>query len=105
MAAEQPKASVPNVTGDAQQKLTESDVNKVKAAVRDLPTTDPALEVDAGQAPALKLEGDAEPKRAAEQRDKLNDASAKALADGKKDAASSRMPRTSPPSGTRPRWR
>jgi len=87
VAPPQAQTPPPKVTGDAQQKLTESDVAKVQAAVKDLPTTDPALEVDAGPAPELSLEGDADPQRVNEQRAKLNDASAMALQGGRQDAA------------------
>jgi hypothetical protein len=59
-------ATTPRLPGDSQ--LSEQDVREVQTAVGKLPTTDPALDVTAGDAPRLQLEGNADPTRVRDQR-------------------------------------
>lgn len=75
----------PRLPGDA--ALTEADAAKAQAAVRNLPTTDPALNVTAGEPPRLELNGDADPKRAQEQRAKLDGSLTETQTQGQKDTA------------------
>lgn len=77
----------PRVSGNAQQQLSEADVQQVQAAVQNLPTTDPALNVDVGPAPTLTLEGNADPARAREQRDRLNQTTQAAQTQAQQDIA------------------
>ncbi len=80
-----PPLKAPAIAGDA--KVEAGAAAQMHAAVDNLPTTDPALDVTAGEAPALALTGDADPKRKAEQRAKLDQAAADARQQGAKDAS------------------
>lgn len=51
----------PRLPGDTE--ISKEDVSKVRRAVDELPTSDPALNVDAGPAPTLVLDGEADPSR------------------------------------------
>lgn len=51
----------PRLAGDT--KITKDDVARVQKSVRGLPTTDAALDVSAGPAPTLVLDGEADPNR------------------------------------------
>jgi hypothetical protein len=75
----------PKLPGEA--PLTEADSAKVQAAIRNLPTADPALNVTAGNPPKLALAGDADPKRADEQRAKVDESTDAARAQGLQDVA------------------
>jgi hypothetical protein len=76
-------ATTPRLPGESQ--LSEQDVREVQTAVDKLPTTDPALNVTAGDAPHLQLEGNADPTRVHNQRSAM-DTSVKATeAQGYKD--------------------
>lgn len=75
----------PRLPGEA--PLTEQDAAKVQEAVSELPTTDPALQVDAGPAPSLSLEGNADPKRGDEQRAKVEESTDTARQQGLQDVA------------------
>jgi len=79
------KVTSPKLPGDA--PMTENDSAKAQAAVRNLPTTDPALDVTAGAPPKLGLAGDADPKRPDEQRAKVDAGTAEARAQGLQDVA------------------
>lgn len=92
-AAPQPGASVtqkvapPQVTGTAQGQLSQADVQRVEDSVENIPVTDEALNVTAGQAPALPLEGDADPAQTDQQQSALMDSAATNLQDGVQEAA------------------
>lgn len=51
----------PRLPGDTE--ISKEDVSKVRRAVDELPTSDPALNIDAGPAPTLVLDGEADPSR------------------------------------------
>jgi hypothetical protein len=80
-----PPLPSPAIPGDG--KFEAQNVAAVQAAVGDLPTTDPALDVTAGETPKLALEGEADPNRTAEQRAKNDEAAKRELEQGAKDAA------------------
>src|SRR5262249_9937604 len=75
----------PQLPGDSQ--MTEADTARAQAAVKDLPTSDPALNVTAGDPPQLELAGDADPKQTKEQRDNLDKSTAQAHQQGQQDVS------------------
>lgn len=79
--------AVPHAAGGTQQTASAAEAQALRDSINALPTTDPGLELTAGPAPTVKLQGEADPNRAAEQRRLLDDANATALAGGKIDAA------------------
>lgn len=80
-----PKLPSPAIPGDG--PLEQQNLQALQSAVTDLPTTDPALHVSAGQAPKLVLAGDADPNRTTEQRAKNEEVAGKELRQGATDAA------------------
>ncbi|WP_241759489.1 hypothetical protein [Pyxidicoccus parkwayensis] len=82
-----PTASVPTPQISSTEEITQQDAQRVANAVRDLPTRDPALNVTVGAAPALTLEGNADPARMREQRERLNQSTTEALTQGRTDIA------------------
>nr|WP_245536284.1 DUF4157 domain-containing protein [Terriglobus roseus] len=92
-AAPEPGAPVtqgiarPQVTGTSEGKITESDARRVQQAVGEVPVTDEALNVDAGDAPPLALEGDADPAQVQNQQTALMDSAATNAQQGAQDAA------------------
>jgi hypothetical protein len=75
----------PQLPGDAE--MSKEDVARAQAAVDSLPTTDPALNVTAGDPPKLELAGDADPKSTAEQKANLDKTTADAHAQGQHDVS------------------
>jgi hypothetical protein len=75
----------PRVPGEAE--MSEADVAKAQSAISDLPTTDPALNVTAGDPPTLDLAGDADPTLVADQRAKVDQGTTDARVQGQADAA------------------
>ena len=82
-----PEVPAPRVTSNAEGQLTAADVQHVSESVSALPVNDPALNVTAGAAPTLALEGAADPQRAAEQRDAVAKSSQLAAEAARRDAA------------------
>ena len=82
-----PEVPAPRVTSNAEGQLTAADVQHVSESVSALPVSDPALNVTAGAAPTLALEGAADPQRAAEQRDAVAKSSQLAAEAARRDAA------------------
>jgi hypothetical protein len=77
----------PRVTGNAEGHITESDAAQVQNAVSNLPVQDPSLNVDAGQAPEISLEGQSDPAWAARQRTSSETATVDAADQGHIEAA------------------
>jgi hypothetical protein len=75
----------PQLPGDAE--MSKEDVARAQGAVDSLPTSDPALNVTAGDPPSLELAGDADPKATAEQKANLDKTTAAAHAQGQHDVA------------------
>lgn len=80
-------APTPSIAGTPDGKLSPADVQNMQNAVDDLPTTDAALNVTAGEPPELILDGDADPGRTRDQRQEMNQGASEALADARSDAA------------------
>ncbi|MBW4606911.1 MAG: hypothetical protein KME22_06715, partial [Hassallia sp. WJT32-NPBG1] len=80
-------ASLPSIQGDAEGKVSPGDVQALRASINRMPTRDPGLNVTAGPPPALKLEGDADPNQANEQKANLEKSAAEAHAQGRQDLA------------------
>lgn len=72
-APAQPKGDAP---------VSDADAARVQVAVENLPTTDPALNVDAGAPPKVTLEGDSDPQRAADQQARVDQATGDAREQG-----------------------
>lgn len=77
----------PRVSGTAQQQLSPNDVQQVQSAVQNLPTTDPALNLQIAPAPVLTLEGNADPARTQDQSDRLATSTQEAHTRARQDAA------------------
>jgi hypothetical protein len=77
----------PRVTGNADGHMTEADAAHVQNAVNNLPVQDPALNVDAGHAPEIRLEGQSDPAWAARQRTASETAATAAADQGRTEAA------------------
>lgn len=77
----------PNVADDASNQVTAQDVENMQGAVNEVPSTDPALNVTVGAAPAVELTGESDPKRTDEQSGRLQDKSARILGVGREDSA------------------
>ncbi len=82
-----PEVLAPHVTSNAEGQLTAADAQHISESVSALPVSDPALNVTAGAAPTLALEGAADPQRAAEQRDAVAKSSQLAAEAARRDAA------------------
>jgi hypothetical protein len=86
-----PKTNVrPQVQGGTDGKLSSQDVQNLKTSLNSLPKSDPsAAGLKAANPPSLKLEGNANPQQAQEQRAKLESSLNQTQAQGQKDAAQS----------------
>jgi hypothetical protein len=62
------RVAAPSVAGTREGKVSAKDAARVKASLDDMPTTDPALDVDAGPTPDVALEASADPAQADAQR-------------------------------------
>jgi Domain of unknown function (DUF4157) len=80
------RISTPAVGGNG-ETLSPADAQAMADSMRSLPTSDPGLEVDAGPAPTVALEGAADPARVDEQRAELEQSATAALESGRTDAA------------------
>ena len=84
-------AAPPKVQGNEEGKLSESDAANIKASIGHLPTHDSGAKVmNPGPAPNLKLEGNADPQQAQEQKAELAKSAAEAKAKGQQDIAQPR---------------
>ncbi|AFZ24519.1 hypothetical protein Cylst_2289 [Cylindrospermum stagnale PCC 7417] len=81
------KAVSPPVQGDAEGKLSANDAQAMKASLRQIPTSDPNLQVNAGTPPPLELTGNADPQQAQEQKAKLDQGVTEAHTQGQKELA------------------
>lgn len=79
----------PQIQSSSESQMSSSDVAAVQASLRQLPTTDPGLEVTVGSPPSLNMEGNADPARIQEQKGKLNQSIAEAKFQGKLDSSQS----------------
>jgi hypothetical protein len=86
-----PKTNVrPQVQGGTDGKLSSQDVQNLKTSLNSLPKSDPsAAGLKAANPPALKLEGNANPQQAQEQRAKLESSLNQTQAQGQTDATQS----------------
>jgi hypothetical protein len=82
-----PAIAAPHVTSNADGKVTAADAQHIGESVSALPTSDPALNVTAGAAPALVLDGATDPRRAAEQREAVAKSTHDAAEAARQDAA------------------
>jgi hypothetical protein len=82
-----PTAGLPGPRVPGEAEMSEADVAKAQSAIRDLPVTDPALNVTAGDPPTLDLAGDADPTLVRDQRAKVDQGTTDARAQGQADAA------------------
>jgi Domain of unknown function (DUF4157)/Pretoxin HINT domain len=81
-------AVTPMVQGGTDGKLSSQDVQNLQASLNRLPTQDPAASaLKADAPPPLKLEGDANPQQAQEQRAKLESSVNETYAQGQREAA------------------
>lgn len=62
------RVAAPSIAVTSEGKVSAKDAARVKASLDDVPTTDPALDVDAGPTPDVALEGSADPAQADAQR-------------------------------------
>jgi hypothetical protein len=79
--------ATPSVADTEQGAVSREDATRVAGAVSAMPTSDPGLNVSAGQPPAVAKEGDADPGRIQEQRAALDATVAEQRARGAADAA------------------
>ncbi|MBL7514226.1 hypothetical protein I6A94_31020, partial [Frankia sp. CN4] len=77
---------VPEPIAGGDTKITADDAAKATAAVESLPTTDPALHVDAGPVPTLELAGGEDPAQVADAAESVQDTAGGTLEDGRADA-------------------
>ncbi|WP_086789163.1 hypothetical protein [Crossiella equi] len=87
--SEQPAAQVPrpHLAGDAQGRVTAGDVENVQQAVRNVPTTDPAMNTTVAAPPKVDLSGEADPARTDEQKARLAEQSRQMHTDGRAESA------------------
>ena len=78
--------SVPDAKAGGDTQISAEDAARIQGAVKELPTTDPALDVTAGPVPELELSGSEEPKQVTDQAAKVEDITAGAQRDGLADA-------------------
>lgn len=77
---------VPDATVPGDKQITAEDAQRIKTAVRSLPTTDPALAVDAGPVPELELTGGEDPQQVDEQAASVEQTTQDVQAEGLNDA-------------------
>jgi hypothetical protein len=82
-----PEVQAPHVTSNAEGQLTAADAQHISESVDALPVSDPALNVNAGAAPTLKLDGAVDPERAAAQRAEVAKSSQVAAEAARRDVA------------------
>jgi hypothetical protein len=79
-------ARVPEARVGGDTKITAEDAARIQGAVRSLPASDPALDVDAGPVPELELEGAEDPQRVGDQAKELASTTVATKGDGLTDA-------------------
>lgn len=79
--------SRPQVTGNAEGKITESDARRVQNAVDDVPVTDEFLNTTVDEPTDVPLEGDADPAHVQQQQSALMESAATNVAQGALDVA------------------
>src|SRR5262249_27774013 len=67
--------------------ISKDDGERIQASVDALPTSDPQLDVTAGETPELALEGDSDPTRTADQRAALDESVGEGQVQGRRDGA------------------
>ena len=85
-----PKVITPSpvVRGNEEGNLSDADASSMKASLKQLPTSDPGVNgISAGSTPKLALEGNADPKKAQEQRAELETSLTEAKAKGQQELA------------------
>lgn len=70
-----------------ENQMSSSDAAAMQDSLRQLPTTDPGLEITDGTPPSLNLEGNADPARIQEQKGRLNQSIAEARFQGQLDSS------------------
>lgn len=76
------RAQPPQIQGGPQGELSEDGRAALRASLRALPVQDPGLDLGAGPAPAVPLEGAADPQHTYDERAKLEQAARSAVGDG-----------------------
>ncbi|MEE8056674.1 MAG: hypothetical protein V3T17_02380 [Pseudomonadales bacterium] len=84
------QVSTPAVSGDDKGSMTAADVRRVQGSINALPTSDPAMQANAGTSPSVKLEGNADPAQAQEQLTSLQTSKQQAVTEGNADLAQDR---------------
>jgi len=77
---------VPEAKSGGDTQISAEDASRIQSAVKALPTSDPALDVDAGPVPELVLTGGEDPQQIGDQAKDIETATAGARADGLADA-------------------
>ena len=77
---------VPEVTAGGDTQVSAEDARRVQTAVRALPTSDPALDVDAGPVPQLELTGGEDPHQVEDQAASAEEATSGVQSEGLTDA-------------------
>ncbi|WP_420124755.1 phage tail protein [Nakamurella sp.] len=77
---------MPEATAGGETQVSAEDAKRIQTAVRALPTTDPALDVDAGPVPVLELAGGEDPQQIEDQATSVEEATTGAQRDGLADA-------------------
>ena len=80
------RVAAPPVAGGQQHEVTAADAQALRDSVDELPVTDPALAIDAGPAPTVTLDGDADPQLATGQRTQVEQRTTAAAAEARTDA-------------------
>ena len=78
--------SVPDAKAGGDTQISAEDAARIQGAVKELPTTDPALDVSAGPVPELELSGGEDPKQVTDQAARVEDTTSGAQQDGLTDA-------------------
>ena len=77
---------MPDAKAGGDTQISAEDAARIQGAVKELPTTDPALDVTAGPVPELELSGGEDPKQVADQAAKVEDVTADVQQDAVADA-------------------
>ncbi|MCO1577836.1 hypothetical protein M8C13_18950, partial [Crossiella sp. SN42] len=85
--SEQQPVPRPHLAGDTQGKVTPGDVQNVQQAVRNVPTTDPAMNTTVAPPPKVELTGQADPARTDQQKAQLAEQSQQLHSTGRAESA------------------
>ncbi len=80
----------PRISGGEKGEMTSHDISRMQTSIGGMPTSDPGLNMTAGDAPKVKLEGNADPNQATEQHTEFEKTKDKEVAQGKVDVAEDR---------------